>query len=144
MSTRTDPLFPYTTLLRAWGGGPEADRARARAGLAKLQDIARRLGLERGQIAPEEVKVFKDLRQEDWSNAWQARFVEAARRLIGRIDAVTAAAGNFAGPTGLPDGGTRLAGLEGLAMIAAPLPMAARPALGFALPGKGGKAPDEK
>src|SRR3546814_7671544 len=35
----------------SWEGGLEADRARDRAGLAKLQDIARRLGLERGQIA---------------------------------------------------------------------------------------------
>jgi hypothetical protein len=89
------------------------------------------------------VKVFKDLRQEDWSNAWQARFVEAAHRLIERIDAVLAAAGNFAGPAGLPDGGTRLSGLEGLAMIAALLAMAARHDLGFALSGKGGQALDD-
>ncbi|MEO3430161.1 DUF3320 domain-containing protein [Pelagibius sp. CAU 1746] len=123
----------------SWEGGLEADRARDREGLARLQDIARRLGLERGQIGPQEAKAFKELRQEDWSNAWQARFVEAARRLIGRIDAVLAAAGNFAGPAGLPVPGTRLAGLEGLAMIALLLPAAARHDLGFALTGKGGQ-----
>src|SRR3546814_5765114 len=66
----------------SWEGGLEADRARDREGLARLQDIARRLGIERSQIGHQEVKVFKDLRQEDWSHAWQARFVEAAQ--IGR------------------------------------------------------------
>src|SRR3546814_18812053 len=91
----------------------------------------------------QEVKVFKDLRQEDWSHAWQGRFVEAARRLIGRVDAVLAAAGNFAGPAGLPQPGSRLAGLEGLAMIAVLLPAAARHDLGFALTGKGGQVLDD-
>src|SRR3546814_7613335 len=95
------------------------------------------------QIGHQEVKVFKDLRQEDWSHAWQARFVEAARRLIGRVDAVLAAAGNFAGPAGLPQPGSRLAGLEGLAMIAVLLPAAARHDLGFALTGKGGQVLDD-
>src|SRR3546814_13945609 len=80
----------------------------------------------RSQIGHQEVKVFKDLRQEDWSHAWQARFVEAARRLIGRVDAVLAAAGNFAGPAGLPQPGSRLAGLEGLAMLAVLLPTSPR------------------
>lgn len=127
----------------SWEGDLEADRARDREGLVRLQDIARRLGLERGQIGPDEVKVFKDLRQEDWSHAWQARFVEVARRLIGRIDAVLTAAGNFTGPAGLPQPGSRLAGLEGLAVIAALLPAAARHDLGFALTGKGGQALDD-
>src|SRR3546814_2677445 len=46
----------------SWEGGLEADRARDREGLDRLQDIARRLGIERSQIGHQEVKVFKDLR----------------------------------------------------------------------------------
>src|SRR3546814_14955660 len=38
-----------------WEGGLEADRARAREGLARLQDIARRLGIERSQIGQQGV-----------------------------------------------------------------------------------------
>src|SRR3546814_16233286 len=55
----------------SWAGGLEADRARDRAGLAKLQDIARRLGLDLGQLAPDEGESFKDPRTEDWSARWQ-------------------------------------------------------------------------
>ena len=123
-----------------WEGGLEADRARDREGLDRLLDVARRLGLERGQIGPEDVKVFKDLCQEDWSNAWQARFVEAARQLMGRCDAVLAAATGLGQLSGLPSGGTRLAAIEGLAVIAVLLPLASRHDLGFALTGKGGQA----
>src|SRR3546814_20607030 len=83
------------------------------------------------------------VRQGDWAHAGQARFVEAARRRIWRVVAVLAAAGNFAGPAGLPQPGSCLAGLEGLAMIAVLLPAAARHDLGFALTGKGGQVLDD-
>src|SRR3546814_17436779 len=53
-STRTDPLFPYTTLFRSFGSGFFEDAAADRNGRVARQDHFVRRALDRERLAPRE------------------------------------------------------------------------------------------
>ncbi len=126
-----------------WTGGLEADHARDKEGLEKLTQIARNLGLCFAQLDEDDASTFADVRQADWSYAWQNLFVECSSRLVQAIDRLLAASAAFSAQAGLSEPERTLARIGGLGKIASCVGSAATHNFDFAL-GPDGSAAVER
>ena len=93
----------------AWSAGIEHDADQ----YAGLLDLARRLGLN-GAAARDLSGKFGVLKQTQWSNAWQAQIVSAARELPQALDALVSAAERVLALMYLPLPVTEVADLQQL------------------------------
>ena len=116
-----------------WTGGLEADRAKDKAGLAHLEQTAKRLGQSYGELDAKDKAAFADIQQSDWSNAWQGRLVQAAQNLVNTIDRLLQSSSALAAEAGLAVPKPTISKLRGLASIAETVPVAATYNLEFAL-----------
>lgn len=116
-----------------WAGGLEADYARNEKDLKELEDIAKRLGQNFGELTDRDRDAFSDIRRDEWSNAWQSHFVDLCRQLIQAIDQLKSSGSAFVRETGLPITDFGFSQLKNLAGFAACIPLATSRNLGFAL-----------
>ena len=116
-----------------WVGGLEADRARDKAGLEHLTQTARQLGQSFSEIDDNDRSTFADIRQADWSNAWQNRFVESSRQLVQAIDRLLEASSAFAAEAGLTAPEANYSRIAGLGNIASCMDFSATHNLDFGL-----------
>ena len=116
-----------------WPDGLAFDRAIDEKGLSELQDIAKRLGQDFGELSERDKAAFSDIQRREWSNFWQNRFVDLCLQLIRAIETINSTTAAFLKETGLPSGDHSFSHLKNLAAFAECLPLAARQNLAFAL-----------
>lgn len=118
-----------------WPRDPEGrGRAPTPEALAELEAIARRLGQQFSQLQDDDIATFASVTHTEWSYAWSADMVTAARELIAAAETLSRHQAAFAVHLGLgqrPAGS--LAEAAALAEIAALVPECAAVDLGFAL-----------
>lgn len=104
-----------------WPRALTAGHAQTPEDYARLKETAHKLQLEFARLEPEDFESFEGIDQDDWSNAWQAETVEAARTLAAAIEGFVAARDQMLARLGLPPAGDSvdearlLAALAGLA-----------------------------
>lgn len=123
-----------------WGGDlARDDRAGDEAGLAALDELARRLGQAFGEITPEDRALFAVIETGAWSHAWVARMTDGARRLNLEIGSLRAAVVAFCEAFGLSAPREDTASVAAMAAVAEAVVAAGAANLGFALDA-GGRA----
>jgi very-short-patch-repair endonuclease len=116
-----------------WTSGLEAERAQDKAGLAHLEQVAKRLGQSYGELDTKDKAAFADIQQTDWSHAWQSRLVQTAQHLVHAIERMLQSAAALVAAAGLAEPKPTLSTFRGLMSIAETIPLAATRHLGFAL-----------
>src|SRR3546814_13408308 len=97
-STRTDPLFPYTTLFRSSGANCRLPRWHAQfAPRARTRCLDRAAGDRIMQITPEEIAAFADGQIEGDARARIAADVAADPELASQVDEHRAMAATLSG-----------------------------------------------
>lgn len=116
-----------------WTGGLEADRAKDKTGLNHLQQVSKRLGQTYAELEDGDKIAFENVRNAEWSNAWQNKFVEISQKLAKAIDQILLCMENFLKQTGLSSVESDLQTMRGMVSIAKLVPIAAAYNLEFGL-----------
>lgn len=110
--------------------------------LSRLVDLAKRLGQQFGQLQPDDLAAFKDITHTEWSYAWLADIVAAARDLGTAIEDLVRRRRAFTEHLVLIDAGSNPGESAAIADIAALVPDCAALNLRFALEPDGRDAMD--
>ena len=117
-----------------WPNDINADIAKNKDDLNKLEDISNRLGQTYGELSQKDKDVFIDIKHSDWSNAWQSSFVEKANKLSSAISEFTNAASLFIEKGELKSVNIEtITQLEGLAILAGNVSLASKHDLSYAM-----------
>ncbi|MBV1952668.1 MAG: DUF3320 domain-containing protein [Cycloclasticus sp.] len=117
-----------------WLNDSTSDFAKDKDGLKKLEDIARRLGQTFGELDCQDREVFAEIRQSEWSNAWQGNLIAKAKVLVASTNSLFAALLQFTQKAGLPEMSVKdISRLNGIALLAGQIPNAAKHDLSYAM-----------
>jgi very-short-patch-repair endonuclease len=105
--------------------------------LRRLEDIAKQLAQQFGQLEPDDFMAFEDIGHTDWSYAWQSDIAAQAQRLGTRLTNLIEKRRSFTERLGIAEVGDSLEESGALAQIAALVPDCATTNTRYALEGDG-------
>ncbi|NCO04303.1 MAG: DUF3320 domain-containing protein [Alphaproteobacteria bacterium] len=117
-----------------WPNEVSADYAKDKEDLKKLEDIAKRLGQTFGELDNKDCEVFAEIKQSEWSNAWQGSLVAKAKGLVGSINSLIESLSEFSQKSGLPEITTKtVSKIGGMAFLSEQIPNAHKHDLSYAM-----------
>lgn len=96
--------------------------APTREAMAELEELAKRMGQQFGELKPDDLEVFQSITHSDWSFSWASDLVARADTLGEAIDALLRAHSHFAKALGIAELGDSTGEHYALAEIAAVVP----------------------
>ena len=102
----------------------------------RLREIAKRLGVNAGEVGGVAENPFRGVARGEWSPNWQAEFDRKVKALRGALDPLQAALANFVSATGLPSASLSREDIAIRIRLAELLPFAFGKSYGFAFAGE--------